>query len=116
MRSFAEEGAIFLLIVVAAVEMTAGATPGGLLGVVFAFVNIVLAWFCWTRKRPAFLIAIVLSLLTVIGAYPFPFRSTGSPLDAEIEALLIIGSLLIVLLGSRAYREMGQTNIIETDS
>ena len=108
MRSFAEEATLFWLVVVAAVEITAGATPGGFVGFIFAFANLVLAWICWTRKKPALLIAIILALLTVVGAYPFPFRSIGNPFDAEIETLLIAVSLLVVLFGFRAYREMRQ--------
>lgn len=115
MRSFPAEGIVFWLVVVAAVEITAGATPGGFLGFVFAFVNLVLAWLCWTRKKFALLIAVALASLTVVGAYPFPFRSVGSQFDAEIETLLILGSLLVVLFGFRAYREMGQPNTGETE-
>lgn len=106
LRSFAAEGTVFWLIVVAAVEITAGATPGGFLGFVFAFVNLVLAWLCWTRKKPAFLIAIGLALVTVVGAYPFPFKSAGSPFDVEIGTLLILGSLLVILFGFRASKEI----------
>jgi hypothetical protein len=90
------------------VEITAGTTPGGLPGLVFAFANLVLAWLCWTGKSLAFLIAVVLALLTVVSAYPFPFRGVGGTFDAEIEALLIVSSLLVALFGFRAYREMGQ--------
>ncbi len=108
MKSFAAEGIAFWLIVVAILEITASATPGGFLGIVFALVNLILAWLCWAGKKPALLIAIVLSLLTVVGAFPFPFRSVGDPFDGEIEALMILGSLLVVLFGSRAYREMGR--------
>ena len=115
MRSFAAEGTVFWLVVVAAVEITAGATPGGFAGFVFAFVNLVLAWLCWTRKKPFILIAITLALLTVVGAYPFPFRSVGNPFDAEIETLLIFGSLFVVLFGFRAYREMCQPHARETE-
>ena len=102
------EGTVFWLIVVAAVEVTAGTISGGLLGIDFAFLNLVLAWLCWTKKKFAFLIAFVLALLTIIGAYPFPFRKVGNPFDAEIEGLLIIVSLMVVLFGFRAYREKGQ--------
>ncbi|MGA2524271.1 MAG: hypothetical protein ABSF65_08995 [Candidatus Bathyarchaeia archaeon] len=115
LRSFAAEGTVFWLIVVAAVEITAGATPGGFVGFIFAFVNIVLAWLCWTNKKPAFLIAIALALLTVVGAYPFPFKSAGSPFDAEIGTLLIVGSLLIALSGFRAFREMHRPNTVKTE-
>ena len=116
LRSFAAEGTVFWLIVVAAVEITAGATPGGFIGFVFAFVNLVLAWLCWTRKKPFLLIAITLALLTVVGAYPFPFRSVGNSFGAEIETLLILGSLFVVLFGVRAYREIGQPQTIETNN
>jgi hypothetical protein len=106
LRSFAVEGTVFWLIVVVAVEITAGTTPGGALGFVFALVNAVVAWLCWTRKKFAFLIATVLSLLTVVGAYPFPFRGVDSAFDAEVEGLLIVGSLLVALFAFRAYREV----------
>jgi len=105
LRSFATEGVIFWLVVVGAVEITAGATPGGFAGFVFAAVNLALAWLCWKRKKPALPFAITLAILTVVGAYPFPFRGVGDPFQAEIETLLIIGSLLVVLFGFRAYRE-----------
>jgi hypothetical protein len=106
LRSFAEEATVFWLMVAGALEITAATTPGGLAGFVFAFANLALAWSCWTGKRLAFLIAAVLGLLTVVGAYPFPFRSVGAPFDAEIEVLLVVSSLLVVLFGFRAYREM----------
>lgn len=110
MRSFAAEGTAFWLIVAAAVEITAGTTSGGFAGFVFAFANLVLALLCWTGKRLAFLVALLLALLTVVGAYPFPFRGVGSSFDAEIESLLIVSSLLVVFFGFRAYSEMAQPN------
>jgi hypothetical protein len=108
LRSFAAEGTVFWLVVAAAVEITAGTTPGGFAGYVIAIANLALAWLCWTGKRFAVLIAIILALLTVVGAYPFPFRTVGNPFDAEIEALLIVSSLLVALFGFKAYREMNQ--------
>jgi hypothetical protein len=107
-RSFAAEGTVFWLIVVAAGEATAGLTPGGWAGLVFAVANLVLAGFCWAGTKVAYLAAIILALLTVVGAWPFPFRGIGSPFDAEVEALLIVSSMLVVLFGLRAYREIRQ--------
>ena len=115
MRSFASEGVVFWLVIVAAVEITAGTTPGGFLGFIFAIVNLVLAWLCWAGKRLALLVAITLAILTVVGAYPFPFKSAGSPFDVEIETLLILGSLLVIFFGFRAYRETGQPNTDKTE-
>jgi len=109
-RSLAADGTVFWLSVVAAVEITAGTTPGGFAGFLFAVANLVLAWLCWTGRRLAFLIALVLALLTVIGAWPFPFRGVGTPFDAEIEALLIVSSLLVALFGFGAYREIARPN------
>ncbi len=99
---------MFWLVVAAAVEITAGTTPGGSAGFVFAVANLVLAWLCWTGNRLALLVAVILALLSVIGAYPFPFRGVGSAFEAEIEVLLIVSSLLVALFGFRAYREASQ--------
>jgi hypothetical protein len=110
LRSFAIEGTSFWLVVVAALELTASTTPGGSVGAIFALANIVLGLFCWTVKKPAFLIAFVLAIFTVVGAYPFPFRNVGTSFDAELETLLIFSSLLVVLFGFRAFREMGGSN------
>lgn len=115
LRSFAVEGTVFWLIIVAAVEITAGTTPGGALGYVFAIANLVLAWLCWAKKKIANLVAAILALLTVVGAYPFPFRSVGDSFNAEIETLLILSSLLVALFAFRAFRETGQPNMQEKD-
>jgi hypothetical protein len=109
MRSFAAEGAIFWLVVVAAVEITASTTPAQYAteGIIFGVLNLVIAYFCWTKRKTAFLVAVAIGLITAIGAYPYPqpLRTVNTPFGAEVDALVILGSLFIVLFGTRAYRE-----------
>jgi hypothetical protein len=108
-RSLAIEGIVFWLVVVAVVEITAATTPAhyAVEGLIFGVVNLVLAYFCWIERKTSFLIAIVVALITAVGAYPYPqpFRTVDTPFGAEVDALVILSSLLIVLFGMRAYRE-----------
>jgi hypothetical protein len=68
---------------------------------------LVIAYFCWTNRKSGFLAAAVLALITAIGAYPYPqpFRTVDTPFGAEVDGSVILGSLLIALFGTRAYRE-----------
>jgi hypothetical protein len=102
------EGTILWLFVVAVVEITAAFNPAQFApeAFIFAFANLVLAYFCWTGRRFAFLIAVALALLTAVGAYPIPLPSrTVDTFGAEVDTLLVLGSLLVILFGARAYRE-----------
>jgi hypothetical protein len=103
------EGTVFWLVVVAAVELSAATTPAQFAaeGILVGLMNLILACLCWTGRKPAFLVAVGLALVTTIGAYPYPqpFRTVDTPFGALVDALVIMGSLLVVLLGLRAYRE-----------
>jgi hypothetical protein len=118
LRSFAVEGTVFWLVVVAAVEITVSTTPAkysapttpsqyAIAGIVFGTLNLVIAYFCWINRRFGFLAAVALALITAIGAYPYPqpLRTVDTPFGAEVDALVILGSLLVALFGTRAYRE-----------
>ncbi len=76
-------------------------------GFAVAFVDIVLAYLCWTGRRWAFLVAVVVALLAAVGAFPFPpqVRAVGTPFDAAIDALLVLVSLLVLIFGISAYQE-----------
>jgi hypothetical protein len=112
LRSFAVEGTVFWLVVVAAVEITASTTPAqyAIEGIIFGALNLVMAYLCWINRKSGFLAAVALALITAIGAYPYPppFRTVDTPFGAEVDALIILGSLLVALFGTRAYRESSQ--------
>jgi hypothetical protein len=95
--------------VVAAVEITASTTTAqyAIEGTIFGTPNLVIAYFCWANRKSGFLAAVALALITAVGAYPYPqpFRTVNTPFGAEVDALVIVGSLLVALFGTRAYRE-----------
>jgi hypothetical protein len=109
LRSLPVEGTVFWLVVVAAVEITASTTPTqyAIEGIIFGILNLVIAYFCWTNRKSGFLAAVALALITAVGAYPYPqpLRTVNTPFGAEVDALVILGSLLVALFGTRAYRE-----------
>jgi uncharacterized membrane protein len=97
-RSFAIEGTVFWLVVVAVVEITAATTPAhyAVGGIIFGGVNLVLAYSCWIGRNLSFLIATVVALITAVGAYPYPqpSRTVDTPFGAEVDPLVILSSLL----------------------
>jgi uncharacterized membrane protein len=118
LRSFAVEGTVFWLVVVAVVEITVSTTPAkysapttpsqyAVAGIILGVLSLVMAYFCWTNRKFSFLAAVALALITAVGAYPYPqpFRTVDTPFGAEVDSLVILGSLLVALFGIRAYRE-----------
>jgi hypothetical protein len=109
LRTFATEGTVFWLVFVAVVEVSASVSASfAFEGFVVAGLNALLAYLCWTGRRLPFLGASVVALLTAVGAYTFPpqIRSVGTPFQAATDTLLVVGSLLVLLFGFRAYREL----------
>jgi uncharacterized membrane protein (UPF0136 family) len=101
-KSFAVEGLVFFLIVSALADVLAVMFPGStfiLLGVVFGFIHIVLAYFCWKQKTWSFLAAIVLALIIIIADI------TISGLQYPGDEILVILQTIIVFFSYRSYME-----------
>ncbi len=113
MKSYAVEGAVFWLIVSAI--LTGGSAYGELLSVigasalVFAVIYVIAAYFAWNHKKWAFLLAILLALVSLVGSLVFSgtealANATGFEILSS-GAWLMIPQFLVIFYSLRAYRE-----------
>ncbi|MHA2323989.1 MAG: hypothetical protein ACXACB_01210 [Promethearchaeota archaeon] len=105
MRSLAVEGAVFFLIISAIANIPLVYYLGSpdfmlLVGVAFAIVDLVIAYFCWNLKPWSFIIAIILALFVIISAISI------SGLQYPGDELLVIVQSMIVFFSFRGYREI----------
>ncbi|MEE9237693.1 MAG: hypothetical protein V3U52_07900 [Thermoplasmata archaeon] len=110
MKSFAVEGTVFWLI--AAAILTGGSSYGPDVvlmasGLVFAVLYLVVAYFAWNHKKWAFIGAIILSVVSLIGSIAI---GIGEGLTTGWEffsggGFLSVPTLLVIFFSLRAYRE-----------
>ncbi len=113
MKSYAVEGTAFWLVVSAILTGGSGyGAPSVLaaLALAFAVVYVIAAYFAWNHKRWAFVLAIVLALVALVGNVVFA-GAEGLATATGFEILspgawLIIPQFLVIFYSLRAYREL----------
>lgn len=113
MRSFAVEGTVFWLVVSAI--LTGGSAYGAplvfaALALAVAVVVVITAFFAWNHKKWAFVLAIVLALVALVGNVVFGDpEALATVTGFEIlsaGAWLSIPQFLVIFYSLRAYREL----------
>ncbi len=110
MKSFIVEGTVFWLIATAI--LTGGSSYGpdvALMasGLVYAVLYLAVAYFAWNRKKWAFIGAIILSFVSLIGSLAFggvEGLTTGWEFFTG-GGFLSVPTLLVIFFSLRAYRE-----------
>ncbi|MEE9236815.1 MAG: hypothetical protein V3U52_03395, partial [Thermoplasmata archaeon] len=77
-------------------------------GLVFAVLYLVVAYFAWNHKKWAFIGAIILSLVSLIGSLAFGFAEGWPTTGWEFFSgggFLSVPTLLVIFFSLRAYRE-----------
>ncbi len=97
-----------MISVVELVARPTSQTPGFAVyaAVIFAALDLILAFMCWKLKPWAFVGAIVLNSILAFAAFPESPGNEATPYGAFIDAILITSALWIAFLSYRSFREI----------